>query len=198
MKLYNSKFSETTSRSSSLRKRLHDKKIIKLLKPGSDDIILEIGCNEGELVKLIRNFSHKVYGCDINKEAINNSSIKGLEIMPADSLIYKDNFFDKIISSHVIEHIADLKKAFGEIERVLKPNGVCVLIYPLEIWRGSNNMIQCWKIYGNPFYSRKLHIQRLSPKKIGKITNMKIISKGIFFAPFPTYYTVLINMPFRD
>lgn len=189
--LYNDKFSRITSNSSSLRKRLHNKKITELLQPKPNDVILEIGCNKGELVKLLRNFSQRVYGCDINEEAIKNSSIKDLEVMPVDNLTYKDNFFDKIVSSHVIEHITDLKKAFGEIERVLKPNGICVLIYPLEIFRGSNNMIQCWKIYGSPFYSRKLHVQKLSPREINRIANMEIINKGVFWAPFPTYYTVL-------
>lgn len=193
MKLYNGKFARITNNTIPLRKKLHDKKITKLLKPKSDDVILEIGCNQGELVSLLRNFSEKVYGCDINEEAIKNSSINGLDVMPVDDLIYKDNFFDKIISSHVIEHITDLEKAFKEIERVLKPNGLCVLIYPFEIFRGSNNMIQCWKIYGNPLYSRKLHVRKLSPKKIGKITNMETIKKGLFWAPFPTYFTVLRN-----
>jgi ubiquinone/menaquinone biosynthesis C-methylase UbiE len=193
MNLYNGKFSETTSNSSSLRKKLHDKKITRLLDPRASDIILEIGCNKGELVSLIGNFSDRVYGCDINEEAINNSPVKNLEVMPVNNLKYKDNFFDKIISSHVIEHIADLEEAFKEIRRVLKPNGICVLIYPFEIFRGSNNMIQCWKIYGNLFYSRKLHVQKLSPEKISKLTYMKMADKGIFWAPFPTYYTVLRN-----
>ncbi len=193
MKLYNGKFARITNDTIPLRKKLHDKKITELLEPKSDDVILEIGCNQGELVSLLGNFSEKVYGCDINEEAIKSSLIKNLDVMPVDDLIYKDNFFDKIISSHVIEHVADLEKAFREIERVLKPNGLCVLIYPFEIFRGSNNMIQCWKIYGSPFYSRKLHVRKLSPKKIGKITNMETVKKGLFWAPFPTYYTVLRN-----
>ncbi|MFA6097776.1 MAG: class I SAM-dependent methyltransferase [Candidatus Paceibacterota bacterium] len=193
MALYNTRFSETTSGSSSLRRMIHEKKILQLLKPKQDDVILDFGCNKGDLVSFLRSHSENVYGCDVNREAIENSPVKGLSLISEKGLGYKNNSFDKIVSSHVIEHISDLKRTFEEIERVLRPTGTCVLIYPLEIFRGSNNLIQCWKIYGNPLYSRKLHVQKLNPGKIKRLTGMKLIKKGIFFAPFPTYYTVLKN-----
>ena len=191
MALYNSRFSETTSGSSSLRRIIHEKKILRLLEPKKDDIVLDFGCNKGDLVSFLRSYSENVYGCDVNREAIENSPVKGLSLISEKGLGYTNISFDKIVSSHVIEHIIDLEKTFREIERILKPSGICVLIYPLEIFRGSNNLIQCWKIYGNPFYSRKLHVKKLNPGKIERMTNMKIIRKGIFLAPFPTYYTVL-------
>lgn len=191
MALYNSKFSETTSNSVPLRKKLHERKILQLLEPKKNDIILDFGCNRGDLVSFLRNYSDSVYGCDVNKEAIEGSHIKGLAVIGNNSLGYTNDSFDKIVSSHVIEHIDDLEGTFKEIERILRPSGTCVLIYPMEMFRGSNNIIQCWKIYGNPFYSRKLHVRKLSPGKIKKLTNLKIVKKGIFLAPFPTYYTVL-------
>lgn len=191
MNLYNSKFSETTSNSVPLRKKLHERKILRLLKPKKNDVILDFGCNKGDLVSFLRNYSENVYGCDVNRDAIENSPVKGLSLISGNSLGYTNNSFDKIVSSHVIEHIPDLEKTLEELERIVKPSGTCILIYPMEIFRGSNNMLQCWKIYGNPFYARKLHVRKLSPRKIKSMTKMDIIKKGVFFAPFPTYYTVL-------
>ncbi|NOQ68058.1 methyltransferase domain-containing protein [Patescibacteria group bacterium] len=190
MVLYNRKFSEAANNTPHLRKKLHLKKIIKLLNPQKKDTVLNIGCNKGDLVKILRDFSDEVYGCDINKEAIKNSDIDGLKLMSAKNLEYKNNFFNKIISSHVIEHIKDLENMMEEIERVLKPNGICVLIYPFEIIRGSNNFIESAIVYKNPLYSRKLHINKLNPKKIQKLTNMELIKKGLFLGPYPTYYTI--------
>jgi ubiquinone/menaquinone biosynthesis C-methylase UbiE len=190
MVLYNKKFSDAANRTPRIRKILHFKKIIKLLNPKENDVILDVGCNKGSLVKALRNFSNKVYGCDINKEAIKNSNIDGLKIISIEKLDYNDNFFDKIISSHVIEHIDNLENTMREIKRVLKPNGICVLIYPFEIIRGSNNFIESAIVYKNPLYSRKLHINKLNPKIIQKLTNMKLIKKGLFLGPYPTYYTV--------
>ena len=127
----------------------------------------------------------------LNEEAIKNSDVDGLKIMSADKLEYDDNSFDKIVSSHVVEHILDLKKTLEEIKRVLKPSGICALLYPFEIFRGSNNLIESWRVFGNPLYSRRLHIRKLCPKKIKKFTDMKIIDDGMFFGPYPTYFTVL-------
>ncbi len=194
MTLYNKKFSDVANRTPQIRKTLHFNKIIKLLNPQENDIILDMGCNKGSLVKALRNFSNKVYGCDINEEAIKNSGIDGLKIISVEKIDYNDNFFNKIISSHVIEHIDNLENTIREIKRILKPDGICVLIYPFEIIKGSNNFIESAFIYKNPFYSRKLHINKLNPKKIQKLANMKLIKKGIFFGPYPTYFTVLKNI----
>ena len=187
---YNRKFSEIADKTPRIRQKLHFKKIIELLDPQKNDMILDMGCNKGNLVKTLRNFSNKVYGCDINKEAIKDSNINGLKIVSTEKLDYDNNFFDKIISSHVIEHINNLENTIKEMERILKINGICVLIYPFEIIRGSNNFIEATIVYKNPFCSRKLHVNKLNPKKIQKLTTMRLTKKGLFLAPYPTYYTV--------
>jgi SAM-dependent methyltransferase len=42
-----------------------------------------------------------------------------------------NNIFDVIISSHVLEHIVDDKKALTEIYRILKPGGRALIIVPI-------------------------------------------------------------------
>lgn len=189
MSLYNINFSKKGISNIFWRKKFQYKKIIQLVNPEREDKILDIGCNDGELVKILRNFSQFVDGCDINKEAIKNSQMEGLKVMPAEKLLYKDNFFDKIVSAHTIEHVVNLKMVFQEMERVLKSNGLCVLIYPFEIIRGINIFYFAWRVYGNPFYARRLHIHKLSPKKIKHFTDMKIVKWGLCFGP--SYYTIL-------
>lgn len=44
---------------------------------------------------------------------------------------YKDNVFDYVISNHIMEHVADEKKAVSEIKRVLKPNGKWIFSFPI-------------------------------------------------------------------
>ncbi|WP_375559421.1 methyltransferase domain-containing protein [Bernardetia sp. OM2101] len=44
----------------------------------------------------------------------------------------KDNSFDVVLCSHVLEHIPDDTKALEEIYRVLKPNGKAILLVPLD------------------------------------------------------------------
>lgn len=190
MNLYNKEFSDKGITYAFGRKKFETKKILSLLNPGKNDIILEIGCNKGELVEVLRKYSSFVVGIDVNSEAIKSSDLDRLKVMGAEKLEFPSKMFDKIVSSHTIEHIFDLKKTFQEIERILKTGGICVLIYPFEIFRGMNNFFPAWWMYKNPLASRKLHIHKLNPKKVTAFTKMTIISKGIFWAPYPTYYTV--------
>lgn len=190
MALYKRK-SENGITSLFFKKRLHDLKSIQLLNPQKKERILEIGCNSGELVKVIRNYSSSVIGIDVNQAIIESSPVDGLKAMSAEKLEFKDGSFDKIISVHTLEHVPNLKKAIKEIERVLKKDGLCVLIYPFEIFRGSGCLFSALFKYGNPFLAHQLHLHKLTPKKLARLTNLAVLEKGIFWGPFPTYYTVL-------
>lgn len=44
---------------------------------------------------------------------------------------FRDNYFDYIIASHVLEKIKDEKKAIEEMKRVLKPDGTIILSFPI-------------------------------------------------------------------
>lgn len=52
------------------------------------------------------------------------------EIIDIQNIPYEDNTFDLIISSHVLEHVPNDKKALKEFYRVLKPNGQAVILVP--------------------------------------------------------------------
>lgn len=43
----------------------------------------------------------------------------------------KDNAFDVIIFSHVLEHVSSPPKALSELHRVLSPDGVAIIMVPL-------------------------------------------------------------------
>lgn len=48
------------------------------------------------------------------------------------NLTFDSSTFDLIICNHVLEHIIDDKKAMNEIKRVLKPNGIAILMVPID------------------------------------------------------------------
>jgi SAM-dependent methyltransferase len=45
--------------------------------------------------------------------------------------IYKDNRFDFVLCSHVIEHIQQDRKALSELFRILKPKGFAIIMAPI-------------------------------------------------------------------
>ncbi len=51
--------------------------------------------------------------------------------MDITNIRYPDRSFDLIICSHVLEHIQDDKKAISELYRVLKDDGMAVILVPI-------------------------------------------------------------------
>ncbi|MEZ5022789.1 MAG: class I SAM-dependent methyltransferase [Chitinophagales bacterium] len=43
---------------------------------------------------------------------------------------FEDNSFDRIICSHVLEHIETDEKAISELYRILKPGGIALIAVP--------------------------------------------------------------------
>ena len=103
-----------------------NKALINLIRPTKSAKILDVGCGEGfVLVTLARNKIGKAYeGIDNSKEAIRlgKKMYPTLNIKIADiyDLPYKDNSFDLLICTEVLEHLEDPKKALSELRRVTK------------------------------------------------------------------------------
>ena len=92
--------------------------------------ILEIGCGNGDMLKLMaeRYDIEYVIGIDMNLSSWwNADESKGAnwEVRDGDAenLSFDDNTFDAVVSIATFEHIYDVEKALSEIKRVLKPFG---------------------------------------------------------------------------
>lgn len=170
------------------------KKVVRYLQPKPEDKILEIGCSRGFLVKKMKSFSKSVTGIDINPEAISRGVTTNLRVMDATKLEFSSESFDKIYSCHTIEHIPDLEKLFSEIERVLKPGGRVVLVYPWELIRGLGAIPAALFIFKNPFRCREIHLHKLNPQKIKKIiknSSLEHIESHFSLFTTPQYFTIL-------
>jgi ubiquinone/menaquinone biosynthesis C-methylase UbiE len=163
------------------------------LKPEPRKRILEIGCNQGLIVKKMRERGVDAQGIDINPQAIESACVKEVEVMDATSLRFEDSTFDSIYSAHTIEHIPNLVKALQEMARVVKKGGRILLIYPAEPIRGLFCMRSAFFLWQNPL---KIHVHKLSPKRlinnfIPGIGLKHVKSEFSLFLPGPQYLTVL-------
>ena len=123
------------------------------LKPNSK--FLDLGCGEGRhcfgayMSEEIDVFGFDMSLSDVGKAKENfdqfneNTSTKSCNFGVADAkkLPFKDNTFDFIICSEVLEHIIDYQSALSEINRILKPEGKLVVSVPkfFPEWI-------CWKL----------------------------------------------------
>ena len=96
-----------------------------LLRP--EDRILEIGCGIGTVVNELSGKGHDIAGIEISGEAIEYGRKKygdiRLEVQAAETLPYKDESFEIVLSFDLFEHIAAIDKHVSEVRRVLRPGG---------------------------------------------------------------------------
>lgn len=115
------------------------KKVLKLVSDKNPKTVLDIATGTGDLAILMTNTSaEKIIGLDIsagmlevgrNKIKAKNLSDK-IEMILADSenMPFEDNTFDAITVAFGVRNFENLEKGLAEILRVLKPNGIFVIL----------------------------------------------------------------------
>ena len=147
--------------------------LIQQLKLNSAAKILDVGCFSGSLLTILeRNGFRNACGIDINKDAIDRCKKKGLKnifFMDGLKTHFKNEEFDLIIASDVLEHIKDDKSALAEWNRILKPNGFLLLFVPAfdSLWSCNDEWNNHYRRYRKPHLIDKLlkskfKIQRIS------------------------------------
>ena len=115
--------------------------------------VLDIGCGYGDLLLDLKkeNPSIEMYGVDICKKAIDHCKKLGINASVANAqqlTEIKDNYFDWVLMSAMIEHVIDQKEALDEACRVLKTGGKLFLSTDNLIWQlimYSKNILFPWK-----------------------------------------------------
>ena len=115
------------------------KKVLNLVSSSNPKMILDIATGTGDLAILMATTkAEKIIGLDISsgmlevgkkKIADKNLSDK-IEMMLADSenMPFEDNTFDAITVAFGVRNFENLEKGLAEILRVLKPNGIFVIL----------------------------------------------------------------------
>ena len=109
--------------------------------------VLEIGAGTGEHLGFVRHsFDHYVLS-DLDTKTLEVAKVKlngkfGSKLMyesqKGEGLSYADNSFDRLIATHVLEHIYQPHLALKEWSRVLKHGGILSILIPTDpglAWR---------------------------------------------------------------
>ena len=132
----------------------------------TDKTVLDAACGVGYGTDLLAETASKVYGVDINEDAINYASEKyknnnKIEFIKSsvEKLPFEKEYFDTVISFETIEHLdEDTQKIFiSEIKRVLKIDGCLVMSTPdKQLYSEANNYKNEYHLkefYHNEFYN---------------------------------------------
>jgi SAM-dependent methyltransferase len=168
------------------------------------DQVLEVGCDRGHYMTVLRPRCQRVFGIDVNDAALADNPHPDVQRMDATALAFPSASFDRVVSMHTIEHIPDLQAALVEMARVLKPGGKMVHVYPWEPIRGYSAAPGALLAYGSLRAARELHLHKLDPRKLGELGVRAGLRPGpsrLLFTPFPffpSYITVLSKDRDRD
>jgi SAM-dependent methyltransferase len=124
------------------------------------DKILDAGCGTGHLLDYCCDGIAEGFGVDVSKVAIDLARSRypkmDLSVQDLSKLSFPDNFFDKIISFNVIEHISGQDSVMKELKRVLKPNGTIIM--------GTNDKDSIsWRIFAF-FIGDPTHVKEFNEK----------------------------------
>ncbi len=96
----------------------------------------DIGCGEGYMKYFFNDDEGSWYGVDCWKERIDLCKELGYQMIDLDinttSLPWEDESFDVVLACHVVEHLSNLKFAFAEMKRILKPGGFLYIGVPIK------------------------------------------------------------------
>ena len=111
-----------------------------IVKNGKGKRVLDYCCGNGDFTIFLAKNGADAYGIDISGVSIENAKetarkqgiLEKVHFLAGDAenTGFEDNFFDLIVCNGVLHHL-DLKKAYPELARILKPDGIVMCDEPL-------------------------------------------------------------------
>jgi 2-polyprenyl-3-methyl-5-hydroxy-6-metoxy-1,4-benzoquinol methylase len=139
---------------------LHDKSCINYLNQYNDYvkrgmIIADIGCGGGSLLDHISGICSQTIAIEPNQEYQKDLSRRGHKTFGSidKAVVDYGNKVDFVVSNHVIEHVNDPNKFIAEIKKLLKPNGIGIIITP----NYNDILLKLDFETFAPFFFRKVH-----------------------------------------
>ncbi|MEO1084018.1 MAG: class I SAM-dependent methyltransferase, partial [Acidobacteriota bacterium] len=91
--------------------------------------MLDIGGGNGMISRFFADHN-EVYAVDVRELRKELDPRVHFQLVDSETLPFDDDFFDLVLSHHVIEHVADQGRHLDEMRRVVKPDGTCYLGTP--------------------------------------------------------------------
>lgn len=109
---------------------------IKVLEPGPEDRILEVGIGTGLNLPLYPHY-HRLVGMDLSGQMLQKAQARvcelnaphvSLTVMDAMRMGFAENAFDHVLATYVISVVPDPTQVLQEIKRVCRPKGHIVIL----------------------------------------------------------------------
>jgi SAM-dependent methyltransferase len=180
-------------RSIMLKRKL---RIVKIYSGLSQGTLLDIGSGSGHFASFMKSKGWVVSGIEIDKHVRERSSIiYGLQIVDPDQIsTFKSGSFDCITLWHSLEHFQDPYKYAGELKRLLKPDGICIIALPNSASCDAHHYMEYWGAWDVP-----RHLWHFTPETFRLFSEKSgLVLKDTLDLPFDVYYISTMSEKYRS
>jgi len=109
--------------------------------------ILDVGCGDAEMLEHIQRVKTPAYavGIDFREGLIKHDTINILR-GDAENLPFKDQSFDCVTATAVIEHLPDPINALTEFKRILRRKGILIITAPNPLYSKAADIASYLKL----------------------------------------------------
>lgn len=103
---------------------------------GKKGTILDVGCGNGIISSTLGRLGYEVTGIDVSEKAIqkarHNNTLTNVhfEVLSAENLQVRNEVYDAIICSEVLEHLHSPVKLLQTLHSLLSPEGILIVTVP--------------------------------------------------------------------
>jgi SAM-dependent methyltransferase len=175
--------------------------------------VLDYGCGDGALVRMLRALGVEAFGADVFYEGGSYAEAQVNELVQSGILRkieddgrtpFADGFFDLVVSNQVFEHVEDLRLVLDELDRILKPDGTMLHHFPSRevIREGHIGIPLAHRLPRGPFrnlYTRALRTVGIGSFKQGESPaewtreKLKWIDAYCFYRPYADIRSVFLE-----
>jgi len=175
--------------------------------------VLDVGCGDGVLSFFLAKRGAKVVGIDISKEAINFACKKcrkienlNLEFLIASAyrVPFKNESFDYVVSSEVIEHLKYPEKMLFEVRRVWNKKGRIIITTPIKFREKPLDEMHYKEFFESEFKELlEKYFENVEVIKSHPLFWMEFLNKKVFGRNLLKYLLNLLNIilgfnPFKN
>jgi SAM-dependent methyltransferase len=103
--------------------------VLDLALPKAGDAVLDVGCGNGMYLRALAARGVEAVGCDVSYGILApNRPHRWLCNGDAERIPIVADAFDVVLAPHMLYHVPDRERAARELRRVLRSDGVCVVV----------------------------------------------------------------------